>query len=86
MAGIADHIIPWENAYKTVNLYGSDPEFVLSTSGHIAALVNPPGNEKASFQTNPANPESPEEWLEGAVQAARHLVGRLGGVAGRALR
>ena len=57
VAGIADHIIPWENAYKTVHLYGSDPKFVLSTSGHIAALVNPPGNEKASFQTNPANPE-----------------------------
>jgi class II poly(R)-hydroxyalkanoic acid synthase len=66
VAGIADHIIPWENAYKTTQLFGSDPRFVLSTSGHIAALVNPPGNEKASFQTNPANPESPEEWLEGA--------------------
>ena len=25
--------------------------FVLSTSGHIAAMVNPPGNPKASFQT-----------------------------------
>jgi polyhydroxyalkanoate synthase len=68
VAGIADHIIPWENAYRTVNLFGSDPRFVLSTSGHIAALVNPPGNEKASFQTNPANPESPEEWLEGAAK------------------
>ncbi len=66
VAGIADHIIPWENAYKTVHLYGSDPKFVLSTSGHIAALVNPPGNEKASFQTNPANPDTPQEWLEGA--------------------
>jgi polyhydroxyalkanoate synthase len=66
VAGIADHIIPWENAYKSVHLFGSDPKFVLSTSGHIAALVNPPGNEKASFQTNPANPETPEEWLEGA--------------------
>ncbi len=66
VAGIADHIIPWENAYKTVNLFGSDPRFVLSTSGHIAALVNPPGNEKASFQTNAANPATPEEWLEGA--------------------
>jgi class II poly(R)-hydroxyalkanoic acid synthase len=66
VAGIADHIIPWENAYKTVHLYGSKPKFVLSTSGHIAALVNPPGNEKASFQTNPANPKTPEQWLEGA--------------------
>jgi polyhydroxyalkanoate synthase len=68
VAGIADHIIPWENAYKSVHLYGSDPRFVLSTSGHIAALVNPPGNEKASYQVNPANPETPEEWLEGAAK------------------
>ena len=66
VAGIADHIIPWENAYKTTQLFGSEPRFVLSTSGHIAALVNPPGNEKASFQTNPENPESAEQWLEKA--------------------
>ena len=32
------------------------PKFVLSTSGHIAAMVNPPGNPKASFQTAPSNP------------------------------
>jgi len=47
-----------------VHLLGSRPRFVLSTSGHIAAIVNPPGNEKASYQTNDGNPPSAEEWLQ----------------------
>ena len=68
VAGIADHITPWQNAYRTVNLLGSPPRFVLSTSGHIAALVNPPGNEKASFRVNDELPEAPEAWLKSASQ------------------
>ena len=32
---------------------------MLSTSGHIAALVNPPGNEKATFRVNDELPEEP---------------------------
>ncbi|GAC1327506.1 MAG: alpha/beta fold hydrolase [Mycobacteriales bacterium] len=67
VAGIADHIVPWQNAYRTAHLLGSNPRFVLSTSGHIAALVNPPSNEKASFQLNDALPDDPEAWLEGAT-------------------
>ena len=66
VAGIADHITPWQNAYRSVNLLGSEPRFVLSTSGHIAALVNPPGNEKASYRVNEDLPEEPEAWLAGA--------------------
>ena len=68
VAGIADHITPWQNAYRTVNLLGSPPRFVLSTSGHIAALVNPPGNEKASFRVNDELPAEPEAWLKSATQ------------------
>jgi polyhydroxyalkanoate synthase len=67
VAGIADHITPWQNAYRTVNLLGSRPRFILSTSGHIAALVNPPGNEKASYRCNDELPEEPEEWLASAT-------------------
>ena len=52
VAGIADHITPWQNCYRSTQLLGGDTRFVLSTSGHIAALVNPPGNPKATFQTN----------------------------------
>jgi polyhydroxyalkanoate synthase len=66
VAGIADHITPWQNCYRTTQLLGGTTRFVLSTSGHIAALVNPPGNPKASFQVNKDNPPDPAEWLKGA--------------------
>jgi len=66
VAGISDHISPWESAYRTTQLLGSEPKFVLSTSGHIVAMVNPPGNEKANFKTNNRNPPDPREWLKTA--------------------
>jgi len=66
VAGIADHITPWQSCYRTTELFGGDSKFVLSTSGHIAALVNPPGNPKASFYTNKDNVADPDEWLRGA--------------------
>jgi polyhydroxyalkanoate synthase subunit PhaC len=67
VAGISDHITPWQSNYRSTQLLGSDPRFVLSTSGHIAALVNPPGNEKASYQTNGDNPPEAEAWLRQAT-------------------
>ncbi len=67
VAGIADHITPWHNNYKTIKLVGSRPRFVLSTSGHIAALVNPPGNPKATWQVNDDLPDDPDDWLAGAT-------------------
>jgi polyhydroxyalkanoate synthase len=66
VAGIADHITPWQNCYRSTQLLGGTARYVLSTSGHIAALVNPPGNPKASFQVNKTNPADPSEWLKGA--------------------
>jgi polyhydroxyalkanoate synthase len=66
VAGIADHITPWQNAYRSGRLLGSDPRFVLSTSGHIAALVNPPGNEKSNYRVHDELPEEPEAWLASA--------------------
>jgi polyhydroxyalkanoate synthase len=68
VAGIADHITPWANCYRTVHLLGSDPRFVLSTSGHIAALVNPPGNPKATYRVNDQLPEDADAWLATASQ------------------
>ena len=76
VAGIADHLCKWESCYQTTQLFGGDTKFVLSTSGHIAAMVNPPGNPKASFQTSPSgggrkgtdNPDDTQEWLNRAVR------------------
>ncbi len=66
VAGIADHITPWENCYRTTQLFGGKSRFVLSTSGHIAALVNPPGNPKATFHTNDEHGADAKDWLRGA--------------------
>jgi polyhydroxyalkanoate synthase len=66
VAGIADHITPWQSCYRTTQLFGGDHRFVLSTSGHIAALVNPPGNPKAAFYTNKDDVADPDEWLRNA--------------------
>jgi polyhydroxyalkanoate synthase subunit PhaC len=65
-AGIADHICPWQSCYRTTQLVGGRSRFILSTSGHIASLVNPPTNPKASFQVAPQTPPDPEQWLASA--------------------
>jgi polyhydroxyalkanoate synthase len=66
IAGITDHICPWQSCYRTTQLLAGRNRFVLSTSGHIAAMVNPPGNEKARFQVAKESPEDPQEWLRRA--------------------
>ena len=66
VAGVADHLTPWESCYRTTGLFGGTSRFVLSSGGHIAALVNPPGNPKASYRVNAVNPPDPADWLAGA--------------------
>jgi polyhydroxyalkanoate synthase len=66
VAGITDHICPWQSCYRSTQLLGGAHRFVLSTSGHIAAMVNPPGNEKARYQLAPDCPADPKEWLQSA--------------------
>ena len=70
VAGVADHLCPWQNCYATTQLLGGRSRFVLSTSGHIAAIVNPPGNEKASFHAGDGNLADAEEWLAQAEKTA----------------
>ena len=66
VAGITDHICPWQSCYRSTQLLGGRPRFLLSTSGHIAAMVNPPGNDKARYQMAKECPEDPQEWLRRA--------------------
>jgi polyhydroxyalkanoate synthase len=63
VAGVADHLCPWQSCYRSTQLLGGGSRFVLSTSGHIASIVNPPGNQKATFRTAPENPPDPDDWL-----------------------
>jgi polyhydroxyalkanoate synthase len=63
VAGITDHICPWASCYRSTQLLGGKTRFLLSTSGHIAAMVNPPGNPKAHYQQADQCPGDPQEWL-----------------------
>ena len=62
-AGIADHLCPWQACYRTSQLLGGKIRFILSTSGHIASLVNPPGNPKSTFQVAESTPDDPKDWM-----------------------
>ena len=68
VGAVTDHITPWEACYQTVNLLGGESEFVLSSQGHIQALVNPAGNPKGKYYLNPETPDSAKEWRGGAVE------------------
>jgi polyhydroxyalkanoate synthase len=66
---VADHLTPWKGCYRTTQLLGGPSTFVLSYSGHIASLVNPPGNPKAHYWTGGTPGADPEQWL---ARAERH--------------
>jgi polyhydroxyalkanoate synthase subunit PhaC len=64
VAGVADHLCPWQNCYQSTQLLGGDSRFVLSTSGHIAAIVNPPGNPKASYRVGDEKLPDAGQWMQ----------------------
>jgi polyhydroxyalkanoate synthase len=64
VAGLNDHIVPWENAYRGARLFGGSRRFVLSKSGHIQALVNPPSPEsRSSFRVSEEMPASTGQFV-----------------------
>jgi polyhydroxyalkanoate synthase len=65
LSAVDDHIVPWVSGYKTTQLLGGRNRFVLSTSGHIAGVVNPPG-PKAKHWTNEKHPPDPQQWKDAA--------------------
>jgi polyhydroxyalkanoate synthase len=70
VAGTTDHITPWQGCYATTQLLGGQIKFILSNSGHIQALLNPPGNPKASYLASERHPADPDQWLAKAQKRA----------------
>jgi polyhydroxyalkanoate synthase len=69
VAGFTDHISPWQACYRSARLLGiRNVRFVLSSSGHIASLVNPPGNARASYRVGDVDEPDPAFWSESAEQ------------------
>ncbi|MDP9133348.1 MAG: poly-beta-hydroxybutyrate polymerase, partial [Actinomycetota bacterium] len=70
VGALTDHLTPWKGCYRTTQLLSGPSTFVLSHSGHIQSLVNPPGNPKARYRVadDGVNPPAAEDWLEGAEE------------------
>ena len=63
-----DHIAPWTSTYAATQIYAGPVKFVLSASGHIAGVVNPPAAKKYCYWANGKNPKEPQQWLASATQ------------------
>ncbi len=62
-----DHIAAWKSSYRGMRRMGSDDKtFILSESGHIAGIVNPPSKKKYGHYLNDDWPENPAEWQAAA--------------------
>ncbi|MBP5856080.1 class I poly(R)-hydroxyalkanoic acid synthase [Marivibrio halodurans] len=65
-----DHIAPWKPTFAAYNTYSGPVKFVLSGSGHIAGVINPPNPDKVKYGywTNSRKAKTPETWLKNATQ------------------
>jgi polyhydroxyalkanoate synthase len=68
VSAIEDHIAPWKTTYAGTQLLSGKSQFVLSGSGHIAGMVNPPAANKYGFWTNEKLPPTPDAWFANAKQ------------------
>jgi polyhydroxyalkanoate synthase len=66
VAGTTDHITPWKGVHKTAQIMGEGTTFVLSNSGHLQSLINPPTNPKASFLIGAVHPAGPDAFVAAA--------------------
>ncbi len=63
-----DHIAPWASTYRATQIFSGPIRFVLSASGHIAGVVNPPAAGKYSHWVNATIAKTPAAWLKGAKE------------------
>jgi polyhydroxyalkanoate synthase subunit PhaC len=69
VAAINDHIVLWQASYQTLKYVPGPVRFVLSSGGHIAGIVNPPG-PKAWYMTAEGAHPTPEAWHADAEKHA----------------
>ncbi|UWP96249.1 class I poly(R)-hydroxyalkanoic acid synthase [Aliiroseovarius crassostreae] len=63
-----DHIAAWKSSYIGMRRTTSkDRTFIVSESGHIAGIVNPPSKKKYGHYTNTEWPQRADDWMEGAT-------------------
>ncbi len=67
-SAMEDHIAPWKTTYAGPQILPGKSRFVLSGSGHIAGMINPPTANKYGYWTNDDLTETPDAWLDAAEQ------------------
>lgn len=65
VAAVDDHITPWRSVFQSAHKLGGEVEFALSTSGHIAGVVNPPSKNAAHWSRIELDAD-PDTWLDAA--------------------
>ena len=68
LAARDDHIAPLPSVFKVGQYFGGETKLVVSGSGHIAGVVNPPEARKYKYWTNDASAEILENWLKTATE------------------
>ncbi|MCP3382951.1 class I poly(R)-hydroxyalkanoic acid synthase [Bradyrhizobium sp. CCGUVB4N] len=64
-----DHIAPAESVLYGSQFFGGPVKYVLSGSGHIAGVVNPPASNKYQYWTNDNIKDvNVAQWMKGAVE------------------
>ncbi len=69
VGAVNDHIVPWPASYQATRLLGGDVRYVLSSGGHIAGIVNPPG-PKAWYEAADGHPADAAGWRAAATRQA----------------
>jgi polyhydroxyalkanoate synthase subunit PhaC len=70
LAAREDHIAPLPSVFRLGRFFGGPTRLVVSGSGHIAGVVNPPDAKKYQYWTNDKWSPTLEEWLKGATEHA----------------
>jgi polyhydroxyalkanoate synthase len=68
VAGMTDHITPWMPGYMTSQLLGGPSEVVVTSTGHIQTMVNPPGKPRARYFAGPEPGPDPQAWMAQAEE------------------
>ena len=71
LAAKEDHIAPARSAFEGSKLFGSKVTFVLSGSGHIAGVINPPHRQKYQYWTGGKADGQLADWLTAATEIGR---------------
>lgn len=68
LAAREDHIAPPQSVFKGSQCFGGDVHYVVSGSGHIAGVVNPPDRNKYQYWTGGPVQGEFEDWIKKAVE------------------